>query len=94
MNRADRIEAKLRRVLSPTRIEVEDESHRHAGHAGAPEGGESHFRLVVVAAAFDGKSRVERQRMVYGILAEELAAGMHALAMTTLTPGEDAKGKT
>lgn len=89
MNRAAVIEAKLRQALSPLRIDVEDESHRHAGHAGAPEGGQSHFRLVVVSAAFRGKGRIERQRMVYGILADELAGGMHALAMTTLTPEED-----
>ncbi len=94
MNRAATIEAKLRQSLSPQRIEVEDESHRHVGHAGAPAGGQSHFRLLVVAESFQGKSRVERQRMVYGILADELASGMHALAMTTLAPDEDNQRKT
>ena len=89
MNRATIIETKLKQALSPLRLEVEDESHRHAGHAGAPEGGQSHYRIVVVSQAFAGKSRIERQRMVYAILADELAAGVHALAMTTLEPGED-----
>ena len=88
MNRARVIETKLTRAFSPLRLEVEDESHRHAGHAGAPEGGQSHFRIVVVSAVFDGKSRIERQRLVYAVLAEELAAGVHALAMTTLSPAE------
>lgn len=94
MNRANTIEAKLRQALAPIRLDIEDESHRHAGHVGAPEEGQSHYRLVVVTTAFEGKSRIERQRMVYGILADELAAGVHALAMTTLTPGEDANTKS
>jgi len=89
MNRAAIIEAKLRRDFLPLRLQVEDESHRHAGHVGAPEGGQSHFRLLIVSAAFAGKNRVERQRLVYAALAEDLAAGVHALAMTTLTPEED-----
>ena len=89
MNRAAIIEAKLRRDFSPLRLQVDDESHRHAGHAGAPEGGQSHFRLLIVSAAFAGKNRVERQRMVYAALAEDLASGVHALAMTTLAPEED-----
>lgn len=89
MNRAAIIEAKLRRDFSPLRLQVDDESHRHAGHAGAPGGGQSHFCLLIVSAAFAGKNRVERQRMVYAALAEDLASGVHALAMTTLTPEED-----
>jgi BolA protein len=84
------IERKLNAALSPSRLAVADESHRHAGHAGARPEGESHFRIEVVSAAFADKLRVERQRMVYAILAEELSTGLHALALRTLTPDEDA----
>lgn len=92
MRVADRIRAKLTEGLTPTRLAIEDESHRHAGHAGARPGGESHFRVEIVAAAFAGESRVARQRRVYALLAEELAGPIHALALTTLSPEED-KGR-
>jgi BolA family transcriptional regulator, general stress-responsive regulator len=85
----DRIRAKLSEGLTPTRLAIEDESHRHAGHAGARPGGESHFRVEVVSAAFAGESRITRQRRVYALLAEELAGPVHALALTTLSPEED-----
>ena len=85
----DAIERNLKESLRPLRIEIEDESHRHAGHAGARPEGESHFRLIVVAEAFAGKSRVERQRMVYAALKELMESRIHALAMTTLSPAED-----
>ena len=91
MRIADRIREKLTAGLQPTRLAVIDESHRHAGHAGARPGGESHFRVEVVAAAFTGESRIARQRRVYALLAEELAGPVHALALTTLTPEEDKK---
>jgi BolA protein len=84
------IRAKLTAALAPAALDIVDESHLHAGHAGARPGGETHFRVRVVAAAFAGKSRVERQRLVYRTLADELAGGVHALAMTTLTPDEEA----
>ena len=80
---------KITRALAPVRFEIVDESSHHAGHAGARPGGESHFRMTIVSAAFTGKSRVARQRMVYDILAAELASDVHALALTTLTPDED-----
>lgn len=83
------IERKLNEALSPERLRVIDDSHRHAGHAGSRPEGESHFTVEVVSGAFEGKSRVERQRMVYGILADEFAGGLHALALSTLTPTED-----
>ncbi len=86
------IERNLVEALHPARLEIVDESHRHAGHAGARPEGESHFRLTVVAAAFEGKSRVDRQRLVYGALAELMASRIHALALTTLTPAEDKPG--
>ncbi|MEM8773057.1 MAG: BolA family protein [Pseudomonadota bacterium] len=90
---AETIERKLREGLSAQDVSVRDESHLHAGHAGAPEGGESHFRIVVVASAFAGLSLVARQRRVNDILREELAGPIHALAMKTLTPEEAASAK-
>ena len=88
MSVADTIRLKLTERFAPTRLEVGDESHRHAGHAGARPGGETHFAVTIVSAAFTGQSRVARQRLVYETLAEELAAGVHALSLTTLAPGE------
>ena len=86
---ANAIDNKLRTRFAPTRLAVEDESARHRGHAGYREGGESHFRVEIVSAAFEGQSRVARQRLVYQALKDEFAAGLHALALTTLTPAED-----
>jgi BolA protein len=87
------IDNKLRARFAPTRISVEDESSRHHGHAGWREGGETHFRVEIVSAAFEGQGRVARQRLVYGALKDELDAGLHALALTTLTPSEDRERK-
>lgn len=88
MTIAASIERKLTEALHPTRLEVEDESARHHGHAGYQEGGETHFRVTVVSPAFAGQNRVARQRLVYKLLAEELAGRVHALALTALTPDE------
>jgi BolA protein len=86
------IESALRARLVPAHLAVQDESAQHAGHAGHRPGGGTHFRAVVVAAAFEGKSRVERQRMVYELLAEPLRTGdIHALALVTRTPAEWAR---
>lgn len=84
------IERKLTEALAPTRLEVVDDSGRHAGHAGHRPGGESHFSVRVVSAAFAGKSRVERHRMVNSVLADELAGPVHALQLTAQTPEEAA----
>lgn len=84
------IEQKLAKALAPERLVVADESHLHAGHAGAREGGQSHFRITIVASAFEGLSRVARQRMINDLLREELAGPIHALAMKTMTPEEEA----
>jgi BolA protein len=84
----EQIAAKLTVGLAPLALNVIDESHNHAGHSGWREGGETHFRVEVVSAAFDGKSRVERHRIVNGLLAEELAGRVHALALVTRAPGE------
>jgi BolA family transcriptional regulator, general stress-responsive regulator len=89
MKVADRIRAKLTLALQPTRLEIHDDSHRHAGHAGSRPGGESHFRLEIVSPAFAGETRLARQRRVYAVLAEELREAVHALQLTTLTPEED-----
>ena len=86
---ADTIRTKLSQGLHPTRLDIIDESHRHAGHAGARPEGESHFQVAIVSSAFAGQSRVARQRLVYGLLAEELRTDIHALSLTTLTPEED-----
>jgi BolA family transcriptional regulator, general stress-responsive regulator len=88
MSIAQTIQRKINDRLSPSRLEVKDESHLHVGHAGAREGGESHFRLLVVSAQFEGLSRVARQRLINDILREELAGPVHALAMKTATPEE------
>ena len=88
---ATAIDNKLRQRFAPARLAVEDESSKHRGHAGHREGGESHFRVEIVSAAFEGHGRVARQRMVYETLKAELDAGLHALAITTLTPAEDEK---
>lgn len=69
-------------------LDVIDESHRHAGHVGARPGGETHFRVEVVAAVFEGKSRLERQRLVYAALKEEMSQQIHALSLVTRAPGE------
>ena len=89
MSVAGTIRQKLTDRLAPLRLDIVDESHRHAGHAGARPEGETHFQVTIVAAAFTGQSRVARQRLVYQILAEELATRVHALSLTTLAPGEE-----
>ena len=85
MDRRERIEVKLRDALEATHIEVIDESHLHAGHAGARSGG-GHFRATIVSDRFAGLSKVQAQRLVYQVLAEEMTGEIHALSMTTLTP--------
>jgi len=86
---ANAIDNKLRARFTPARLSIEDESSQHRGHAGYREGGETHFRVEIVSAVFEGESRVSRQRLVYETLTDEFAAGLHALALTTLTPAED-----
>jgi BolA protein len=86
----DTIRRRLTAALQPARLDLVDESARHAGHAGARPGGESHFRLTIVADAFAGKSRIERQRLVFGALGDLMQSDVHvhALAITALTPAE------
>ncbi len=85
MDRRAHIEAKLRSELEAEHVEVIDESHLHAGHAGAREGG-GHFRATIVSSRFEGLSSVKAQRLVYGVLADEMQGEIHALSMTCLTP--------
>ncbi len=85
---AKAIDNKLRTRFAPARLSIEDESSQHRGHAGHREGGETHFRVEIVSSAFEGKTRVARQRLVYETLKDELAERVHALALTTLTPAE------
>ncbi|WP_082540495.1 BolA family protein [Bosea sp. Leaf344] len=85
---AERITKNLRQALAPSRLEVIDESHQHQGHGGWREGGETHFRVIVVSEAFAGKSRLDRHRLVNAALVQELADRVHALAIVAKAPGE------
>lgn len=89
MSVSSSIQQKLNEALMPVRLEVIDESHLHAGHAGARPQGESHFRVEIVSPRFAGKSRVDRQRMIYELLDDEFVNGLHALSLKALTPEED-----
>lgn len=84
-----RIHEKLVRDFQPDTVEVIDESEQHRGHAGWRDGGETHFRVRMVANVFTGQGRVARQRAVNKTLAEELATTVHALAMELRAPGEE-----
>lgn len=83
------IRNKLTDAFDPMRLDVVNESHMHAGHAGSPGTGESHFRVTIVSDKFSGLSRIERHRLINDALAGELAGPVHALALKTLTPDED-----
>jgi BolA family transcriptional regulator, general stress-responsive regulator len=83
-----RIVARLTERLDPIDLAVVDESDLHAGHAGARKGGGTHYRVRVVSAQFENRSRVERHRLVYGLLTAEFAEGLHALALVAKAPGE------
>ncbi len=95
MSVSDAIREKLTAAFAPAALDVVDESARHAGHAGATRGdgthGETHFHVRLVSAAFDGVSRVERQRRIHAALAEELKGPIHALSLAALTPSEASK---
>jgi BolA protein len=88
MTVAETIRQKLTRRFAPLRLDVVDESQRHAGHAGARPEGETHFTVTIESAQFAGLSRVARQRLVYETLAEELRTRVHALSLNTFAPGE------
>ena len=88
--RARRIEAALRAALDPVELDIEDESHKHRGHAGAADG-RGHFRVHIVSSAFAGKLSIQRHRMVYAALGEQMTTDIHALAIRAETPEERAK---
>jgi BolA protein len=90
MRIAHAIRDRLTAALTPARLDLIDESARHAGHAGARPGGESHFRVTIVADAFRGRSRIDRQRMVFAALGDLMRHEIHALAITASTPAEEA----
>lgn len=89
MSLAESMRAKLEATLKPFRLEIVDDSESHRGHGGWREGGETHFNMEVVSAVFEGETRVSRQRMVFDVLAEELAGPVHALSLRCLTLDED-----
>jgi BolA family transcriptional regulator, general stress-responsive regulator len=88
MTRHDRMIETLTKTFAPAGLDVIDESHLHAGHAGHRPGGETHYRIHIVSKVFEGKSRLERHRMVNEALASEFSAGVHALAIHASAPGE------
>ena len=85
---ANQISEKLQSALSPIKLDVIDDSDSHIGHAGHSGAGESHFNVLIVAEAFEGKNRVMRQRLVMGALKEELAGPVHALSIKAIAPSE------
>ncbi len=87
-SRADRLRSVLQAAFAPVRLEVVDDSRKHAGHAGAQPGGETHYSVLVVSDRFEGTGRVARHRMVHAVLDAEFAGGLHALALTLRTPSE------
>src|SRR5215471_19003089 len=91
MRVADIIAEKLTAAFAPASLRVEDESHRDEGHAGHRPGGQTHYRVYIVSEAFHGKSRIDRHRMINQTLAQELAGGVHALAIHASAPGEGSR---
>jgi BolA family transcriptional regulator, general stress-responsive regulator len=88
LSRTERMKKLLTEQFSPKLVSLTDESTRHEGHAGARPGGETHYALKLISSAFEGKSRVERQRLVYHALREEFDTGLHALSLDLKTPAE------
>ncbi|MEM7570499.1 MAG: BolA family protein [Pseudomonadota bacterium] len=86
-----RIEDKLTKTFAPIALDVIDQSHLHAGHAGAREGGQTHFKVIMVSDVFEGKTRVARQRLVHAELKAELEERVHALSLSLRTPTEAEK---
>ncbi|MGR9092608.1 MAG: BolA family protein [Gammaproteobacteria bacterium] len=88
-DRIERIRRAVETALSPDRVEVIDESHLHAGHAGA-QSGLGHFRVNIVASAFEGRSPIQRHRLVYAAVGDMMTTDIHALSIDAITPGERA----
>lgn len=87
-SRVEQIRSKLEAALSPVHLEIVDDSAAHAGHAGARQSGGGHFSTLIVSAAFEGKSAVQRHQLVYRALGEMLRADIHAIAIKALSPSE------
>jgi BolA protein len=87
MSSVDRLRAALQAALAPTSLDIRDDSAKHAGHAGAREGG--HFHVTIASAAFVGRSAVERHRMVYAAAAELMGRGIHALSIDAREPSKN-----
>jgi BolA protein len=87
-NRAARLHAALTAEFAPSHLDIQDDSAKHAGHAGAQVGGQTHYSVVIVSDSFQGVSRVERSRLVHAALASEFAQGLHALSLTLRAPAE------
>lgn len=85
----ERMESKLRQAFAPAHLEVIDETNKHHGHAGWRESGETHFHVSIISASFSGKTRLERQRMIYQVLTEEMTGSVHALAIAARAPEEN-----
>ncbi|HWU42565.1 MAG TPA: BolA family protein [Bdellovibrio sp.] len=88
MSRESRLQEILEKALAPSFLKIENESSKHAGHLEASAGTETHFKVTIISAAFEGLSRIERQRQVHTLLKQELENGLHALTLKTLTPRE------
>jgi len=88
MRMSEKIKDKLEKAFQPEMLEIIDESHKHEGHAGHDGRGESHFRITIVSGVFTDRSRIERQRMVYEVLREEMQSRIHALSLKIFTPEE------
>jgi BolA family transcriptional regulator, general stress-responsive regulator len=88
MNRAERMTSVLTQQLNPSRLELADDSAKHAGHAGAQPGGETHYCLVIESSMFTGMSKVRRHQIIYQLLADEFKSGLHALSIEAVAPGE------
>jgi stress-induced morphogen len=88
LDRATRIRSALAAKLTPTALEVVDDSASHAGHRGAAAGGQTHYNVLVVSAAFEGLGRVARHRLVNEALVDEFSGGLHALSLVLRTPAE------
>ena len=88
MSVTERVREKLTEALNPIELDIVDESAKHAGHAGARPEGETHFHVRIVSARFEGLTRIERQRLVHGVLEDELRTRVHALSLVVSTPAE------
>jgi len=86
MNRAERMKQRLEQELTPSFLDIQDDSHKHVGHSGARPGGETHYSLTIESAAFSGMSKVQCHQSIYKLLDDEFKNGLHALAIQATVP--------